>query len=504
MAFTGPGIACDWLDIEGPLHDVWPPVAHRVLFGDLPLVEFDAKANPGVTPPARKKVRQIGAGKNRPDPEQGLWTVRSERPLVDADKLLASFLPKAFRRPVSSEVRKDYVAKVEERLKAGDSFEFAMRWAYRAALCSPDFLYLVEPVVKLDDFALASRLSFFLWNSAPDARLTELAGSGKLRDAKTLRGEVERLLKDKKSERFVEDFLGQWLKLRAIAANDADKKLYPEFGPYLQDSMVAETRAYFRELLEKNLDARHLVRSDFVMVNEKLAKHYGIAGVSGAQIRRVPLPADCPRGGFLTQGAILKITANGTTTSPVPRGAFVMDRLFGQPPEPPPPNVAAVEPDVRGATTIRELLDKHRNNAACAGCHAKMDPPGFALESFDVIGGYRTRYRSIGEGDPAPRGAIDPFIGISFKLGPPVDASGALPDERKFADIREFQKLAAADSPLLLKNLAQQLAVYATGRGLAFSDRDAIAALVAATQKQSGGVRTLVHELTQSRLFQTR
>ena len=504
MAFTGPGIACDWLDIEGPLHDAWPPVAHRVLFGDLPLVEFDAKANPGVMPPARKKVRQVGAGKNRPDPEQGLWTVRSEQPLVDADKLLASFLPKAFRRPVSSEVRKDYVAKVEERLKAGDSFEFAMRWAYRAALCSPDFLYLVEPVVKLDDFALAGRLSFFLWNSAPDARLTELAGSGKLRDAKTLRGEVERLLKDKKSERFVEDFLGQWLKLRAIAANDADKKLYPEFGPYLQDSMVAETRAYFRELLEKNLDARHLVKSDFVMVNEKLAKHYGIAGVSGAQIRRVPLPADCPRGGFITQGAILKITANGTTTSPVPRGAFVMDRLFGQPPEPPPPNVAAVEPDVRGATTIRELLDKHRNHAACAGCHAKLDPPGFALESFDVIGGYRTRYRSIGEGDAAPRGGIDPFIGISFKLGPPVDASGALPDDRKFADIREFQKLAAADSPLLLKNLAQQLTVYATGRELAFSDRDQIAALVARTQKQGGGVRTLIHELTQSQLFQTR
>ena len=145
-------------------------------------------------------------------------------------------------------------------------------------------------------------------------------------------------------------------------------KLYPEFGPYLQDSMVAETRAYFRELLNQNLDARHLVKSDFVMVNEKLAKHYGIAGVSGAQIRRVPLPADCPRGGFLTQGAILKVTANGTTTSPVPRGAFVMDRIFGQPPEPPPANVAAVEPDVRGATTIRELLDKHRNNATCASC----------------------------------------------------------------------------------------------------------------------------------------
>ena len=504
MAFTGPGIACDWLDIEGPLHEVWPPVAHRVLFGDLPLVEFDAKANPGVTPPARKKVRQIGAGKNRPDPDAGLWTVRSEQPLVDADKLLASFLPKAFRRPVEASVRKDYVAKVEERLKAGDCFETAMRWAYRAALCSPDFLYQVEPVVKLDDFALAGRLSYFLWNSTPDARLTELAAAGKLRDVKTLRAEIERLLKDKKSDRFVEDFLGQWLKLRAIAANDPDKKLYPEFSPYLQDAMVAETRAYFRELLEKNLDARHLVKSDFVMVNEKLAKHYGIAGVTGAQIRRVPLPADCPRGGFLTQGAILKITANGTTTSPVPRGAFVMDRLFGQPPDPPPPNTAAVEPDVRGATTIRELLDKHRDNASCAACHAKMDPPGFALESFDVIGGFRTRYRSMGEGEPAPRGGIDPFIGIKFTLGPNVDASGVLPDERKFADIREFQLLAAADSTLLLKNLAQQLAIYATGRELAFSDREQIAALVASTQKQGGGVRTLIHELTQSQLFQTR
>ena len=504
MAFTGPGIACDWLDIEGPLHEVWPPVAHRVLFGDLPLVEFDAKANPGVTPPARKKVRQIGAGRNRPDPDAGLWTVRSEQPLVDADKLLASFLPKAFRRPVEASVRKDYVAKVEERLKAGDCFETAMRWAYRAALCSPDFLYQVEPVVKLDDFALAGRLSYFLWNSTPDARLTELAAAGKLRDVKTLRAEIERLLKDKKSDRFVEDFLGQWLKLRAIAANDPDKKLYPEFSPYLQDAMVAETRAYFRELLEKNLDARHLVKSDFVMVNEKLAKHYGIAGVTGAQIRRVPLPADCPRGGFLTQGAILKITANGTTTSPVPRGAFVMDRLFGQPPDPPPPNTAAVEPDVRGATTIRELLDKHRDNASCAACHAKMDPPGFALESFDVIGGFRTRYRSMGEGEPAPRGGIDPFIGIKFTLGPNVDASGALPDERKFADIREFQTLAAANSELLLKNLAQQLAIYATGRDLAFSDRDPIAALIASTQKQGGGVRTLIHELTQSQLFQTR
>ncbi len=504
MAFTGPGIACDWLDIEGPLHDVWPPVAHRTLFGDLPLTEFDPKADPKVRPPVRKKVRQIGAGMNRPDPDKGVWTAHSQQPLADADRLLAGFLPKAFRRPVPTEVRKDYVAKVADRLKAGDCFETAISWAYRAALCSPDFLYHVEPAAKLDSFALANRLSYFLWNSLPDARLTELATADRLTSPDVLKSEVERLLKDVMSQRFIEDFLGQWLRLRAIAANDPDKKLYPEFSPYLQDSMVAETHAYFRELLEKDLDATHLVRSDFAMLNEKLARHYGIADVTGSQIRRVKLPVDCPRGGFVTQGAILKITANGTTTSPVPRGAFVMDRIFGQPPEPPPPNIAAVEPDVRGATTIRELLDKHRNNSVCASCHAKMDPPGFALESFDVIGGFRTRYRSIGEGDPAPRGAIDPFIGISFKLGPKVDASGVLPDGRKFGGIHDFQALAAAESDRLLQNLAQQLTIYSTGRPLLFSDRQALDDVVARTVRQGGGIRTLIHELIQSPLFQTR
>jgi hypothetical protein len=302
----------------------------------------------------------------------------------------------------------------------------------------------------------------------------------------------------------VEDFLGQWLKLRQIAANDPDRKLYPEFSPYLQDSMVAETRAYFRELIAKDLDARYLVRSDFVMVNERLAVHYGIAGVSGSQVRRVQLPPGCPRGGFLTQAAILKITANGTTTSPVPRGAFVMARLLGQPPEPPPPNIPAVEPDVQGATTIREQLDKHRSNPACASCHAKIDPPGFALESFDVIGGWRDRYRSIGSGDKPPRGSIDPFIGIGFKLGPNVDASGQLPDGRRFGGMAELQAMLAADTPRLLKNLAEQFAVYSTGRPIAFGDRDEIARLVKSTREHGGGIRTLLHEVVQSPLFQTK
>lgn len=504
MGFTGPGIACDHLEIEGPFHAEWPPRSHKELFGDLPLAEFKLAEHPGVRPPKRKLTRQeMGAGKNRPDVEPGIWTVRSQEPLADAGRLLSHFLPRAFRRPVSTETQKHYLKRVEERLKAGDSFEAAMRWAYRAALCSADFLYHVEPAGKLDAYAMACRLSYFFWKSMPDEPLLSLAKAGKLNQGETLRSETDRLLKDGKSERFVEDFLGQWLKLRQIAATDPDRKLYPEFSPYLQDSMVKETRAYFREMLDKGLGASFLVQSDFAMLNEKLAVHYGIPAVSGSQIRRVTLPSGSVRGPFLTQAAIHKITANGTTTSPVTRGAFVLDRLLGQPPEPPPADVPAIEPDVRGAKTIREQLDKHRNNPSCANCHVKIDPPGFALEAFDVIGGSRTRYRSIGTGDPAPRGNIDPFIGISFKLGPPVDPAGEFFEGGSFKDISEFQKR-MAQSPKLWSNLARQLAVYATAREVAFADRDAMTRLVETTQKKGGGIRTLIHELIQSELFSTR
>ncbi len=505
MAFTGPGITCDYLDVEGPLHDTWPPIGHKRLFGNLPITKFDPKENVGVRAPARAPDRQqLFMGKNKPDPVEGIWTVTSAKPLEDADRLLADFLPRVFRRPASAEVRNLYVARVRERLKAGDCFELAMRWAYRAALCSPDFLYHVEPAGELDEHALACRLSYFLWNSMPDEKLSAQAAGGKLKQPEVLRAEINRLLADARSQRFVDDFLGQWLKLRLIAANDPDRKLYPEFSKYLQDSMMAESLAYFRELIDKNLTADYLVKSDFAMINGKLAAHYGLPAVSGSQVRRVLLAPGTPRGACITQAAVLKVTANGTTTSPVPRGAFVLDRLLGQPPAPPPPNIPAVEPDVRGAVTIREQLDKHRNNAACASCHRKMDPPGFALEEFDVIGGHRARYRSLGIGDPATRGMIDPFIGIGFKLGPKVDSSGVLPDGRKFSGLAEFQTLLAADKDALLTNLARQFAVYSTGRGVSFADRDEIAALIATTNKNGGGTRTLVYELVLSQLFRTR
>ena len=500
-SFTGPGIACDYVEVTGPIHDLWPPQGHRELFGDLPLVEFDSKL-PGY--PEREKPRQrITGAKNRQQEYQGDWTVKSDTPKTDARRLLTQFLPKAFRRPVTRDLTESYVGLVQQRLAAGDCFELAMRYAYRAALCSPDFLYHIEPTRKLDDFALANRLSYFLWNSLPDTELTQLAGNGQLRHPNILRQQVERLLKHQNSDRFVRDFCRQWLRLEDIAANDADRKLYPEASTYLQNSMVAETEAYFRELIDADLDATHLIDSDFAMLNEKLAVHYGIKGVSGSQIRKVQLPQDSPRGGVLTQASILKITANGTTTSPVPRGAFVMECLLGQAIDPPPPSVPAIEPDVRGATTIRELLDKHRADPSCAGCHAKLDPTGFALESFDVLGGYRDRYRTM-EGDKAPRERIlvDPHLRVSFNLGLQVDPSYQLADGRTFADIHELKKLLVAKPDQLSANIARQFAIYATGRELTFRDRDAIRQIVASSN--SGGIRTILHQLVQSELFQTR
>jgi hypothetical protein len=239
------------------------------------------------------------------------------------------------------------------------------------------------------------------------------------------------------------------------------------------------------------------------MLNRTMARHYSIPGVNSESFQRVALPPDSPRGGVLTQAAILKVTANGTVTSPVLRGAWVMKRLLGTPPQPPPPNVGSVEPDTLGASTIRELLDKHRSSETCASCHAAMDPPGFALESFDVIGGWRDRYRSLGTGDKPPWQFEGRDI-WEYKLGPPVDSSGSLPDGRTFQDIREFKQLLLNDRQQVLHSLTEKLLTYATGAGIRFSDRAEVDRIVSAVSNKDRGLRTLVHEVVQSELFRNK
>ena len=492
-----PGVVFRWMEVEGPIYDQWPPTGHKLLFGDLPFVA--RKQNDEPEPEENNERRRRRGPRFRPAP--GVEVI-SEKPLQDAEKLLRNFLQHAYRKPVASRELKRFLPVVQSALDKGNNFTDAMLAAYTAVLCSPEFVSLDEKPGRLDDFAVASRLSFFLWNSPPDGELRSLALKGKLRDPDTLRAQTDRLLNDEKSRRFIEAFLDYWLELRRINSTAPDERLYSDYylDDLLTESALEETRAFFAELLRSDLPARNIAAGDFAMLNERLATHYDLPPVQGVAVRKTPLPKDSVRGGLLTQAAILKVTANGTTTSPVLRGAWIMERILGQKIPPPPPNLPAVEPDIRGATTIRQQLEKHRTLESCNTCHVKMDPPGFALENFDVMGGWRERYRSE-EGGELAKGIAKSGQKFAFHYALPVDASGELPDGRKFRDIREFKQLLLDNEKQLARNLARQLTIYATGAPIRFADRPEIEAILQRASSSHYGVRSLIHELIQSDLF---
>ena len=520
--FQGPGLAIDWVEVEGPIYDSWPPRGHKALFGSLPIAQLPPRTSADGAGDLPRRVDLTPArrrGADHPKTAQvhalapGDWSVRSSNPKVDSRKLLKAALPRIFRRPATAAEVERFGAIVDSRLKAGDTFEGAMRQAYTAALCSPEFLFHLEAPGKLDDWAVAARLSYFLWDSIGDDDLYFAASRGELKDGgEALRQQVRRMLKDPRSDRFVHDFLGQWLGLTEIAATSPDAILYPEFRPYIQDCMIAESRAFFRRMLDEDLGVRCLVASDFAMLNAQLAQLYGIPGVpEGHALAPVKLPPGSHRGGVITQASVLKITANGTTTSPVKRGAWVLDRLLGTPPEPPPPTISAIDPDVRGATTIRKQLDLHRDQASCASCHRAIDPPGFAPENFDVIGRWRDRYRSRQVGDPAPDRLGAGHYPVRYRLALPVDGSGVAADGSKFAGIDDFRAVLLKEERQLARNYLRRLLTFATGRDAGFSDREALEAILDRCQTPnlpgrppSAGAypaRALIEELVVSDLF---
>ena len=474
--YTGPGLVIQWVDVEGPLLESWPPPSHKAIFGDL------------------KQAPIAGDGDS-----QRLEVV-SEQPLVDAERILREFTRRAFRRSVTDEDIQPFLARVKARLNQDYTFEQAMRVGLKAVLVSPNFLFLREPAnsPRLDDFALASRLSYFLWSSMPDEPLLQLAAKNKLHEPEVLREQVERLLSDPKAKAFNQNFTGQWLSLRAIDATMPDGTLYPEYDDNLKTAMMKETTLFFDEVLKQDLPLTNFVASDFTFLNARLARHYGIPGIEGTEMRKVRLPPESHRGGVLTMGSVLKVTANGTTTSPVLRGAWVLERILGTPPPKPPPDIAAIEPDIRGATTIRDQLAKHRQVASCASCHSKIDPPGFALESFDVIGGWRDHYRALTNG-----GQKD-AQGRRVRPGPAVDPSDALPDGRRFGNIDEYKQLILQDKEQLARSLAEKLLAYGTGGAPTTADKAQIDVIVDQVRDQNYGFRSLIHGVAQSPLFQSK
>lgn len=462
-----PGVAFRWLEIEGPLSPAaWPPASHRVLFDGL-----------GVE-------------------------VKSDNPQAEAKRLLRRFIHLAAREPVPEEAIAPFEQLVVRELNRGETLAEALQSGYQAFLCSNLFLYLREPMAGDDHFTIANRLSHFLTDSRPDAELVRLARDKKLRDPATLRAQTERLIAGDGFDRFVRHFTDGWLNLSELRRDEPNVRLYPEYrlDDYLVESMGRETRAFFATMIRENLPTRSLIDADFAFVNDRLARHYGLREVKGSNLQRVDLPKSSPYGGLLTQASVLKLSADGTSTSPVLRGIWIMDRLIGQPPPPPPPGIPAVEPDIRGAQTIRELIARHTESKTCSGCHAKFDPVGLALENFDVLGAWRAHYRGLEKGrrvSGIDRAGHD----FSYTIASKVDASGRLVDGRQFDNIHDLKALLRGDSRQLARNLLHQFTVYATGTPVRFGDRDEIESILDACANNDYLVRDLMMALISSRIF---
>lgn len=505
--YTGPGLLVESIKIEGPL-DAFPPPAYDTLFKGVPLKPHSVvKAEM-----TGAKLPKINDNRNEYQWAADPLEPASAQPKADAERLLRDFIPRAFRRPVSEEKARHIVDATLTKLDQGYSFADAMMFGYKLILSSPDFLFLIDtPSVavtergemsspKLDDYSLAERLSYFLWSTAPDRELRELASKGELSKPAVLRAQVERLLIAPRAHRFTENFAGQWLDLRKIDFTIPDPQLYSDFDQLLLWSMPRETELFFEEVLRKDMSLLNFIDSDWTMVNERLAALYGIPGVSGSAFRKVALPAGSHRGGVMTHASIAKVTADGTRTSPVLRGKWILERIVGKPPSPPPPDVPPIEPDIRGATTIRQLLDKHRHTPACATCHIHIDPPGFALENFDPIGNYREFYRATERSKQYPQ-PLFPTNGRGVYRGLDVEQGGVTPEGREFKNIDDYKRLLLEDKDQLARSLAQKLIVYATGADLQFADREVVEQIVAKLRTANYGFRTLVHEVVQSRVF---
>jgi mono/diheme cytochrome c family protein len=408
---------------------------------------------------------------------------------VAAEKILRNFATRSFRRPVRDDELTRLLKLWTKADSTGRPFEKSIHLALQAVLVSPHFLFRMEldpqpgenGIHTLNDFELASRLSYFLWNSMPDEQLFALAGKGTLRAS--LDAQIQRMLKDRKSQALIENFAGQWLQLRLVESVTPDSKKYPDFDEGLRAAMMKETQLFLSAIIQEDRSVLDIIDSDFTFVNERLAKHYGIPNIKGQEFKRIKL-APGQRGGLLLHASILTITSYPERTSPVQRGRWVLETFLNSAPPPPPPDVPELpkeENAVKNAT-LRQLMEQHRINPNCASCHARMDPIGFALENYDAIGAWRTT--------DANR--------------QPIDASGELPDGRKFNGSKELRDILKAQPEQFGRAMAEKLLTYALGRGLERYDRCAVDDIVAATKRSGYRFSELVTQIVKSDPFQKR
>ncbi len=440
-AYQGPQIRVYEIQVKGPHPEPWPRKGQQLLFSDI------------------KDGKKISHGK--------------------ANDQLMAFAEAAYRRPVKEGELDDILEMVYTMKKQDDVSDLeAVQFGFQAILASPGFLYLSQSEGALDSYALASRLSYFLYSSMPDQELLDAAATGEL----DLLAQTERMLQDPKSDRFVKEFLYDWLHYNNVGEMPPSNKAFREYyRDQLGTAMATETEMFFRDLLDRNGELKHFLDSDYTFLNEPLANHYDIEGVEGLEFRRVEL-TDRRRGGLLGQGSFLTASANGVDTSPVVRGVYLLEQVLGEVPAPPPPDVPGLEPDIRGASTIRDMLVKHREIKTCAECHATIDPPGFALENFDAIGGWRTNYGEDGKGLP-------------------IDASGRLKGDVEFDGVVQFKEHLLTRQDQFARCLTEKLLTFALGRELDIQDRPEIDRILSDLDSKGNGLKDLLLLVVTSEMF---
>ena len=456
--FARPELLIDWFDVEGPVFDAWPPSSHKAVFGETP---------------------------EKADDEE-----------TYARDVLARFMRRAWRRPIQGSEIEIALSQFKAARKDRSLVE-AMKIPLTSILTSPNFLYLVEPAAensseRLDDHQLAARLSYFLWSSMPDKELSKLADSGQLQKRDVRSQQVDRMLSDPRADNFVKNFAGQWLGLRLVGANPPAPDLYPQYDRHLETSIVAESEAYFREFLQHDLDARQMIRSNFVTINERMARFYGIPDVRGDDFRRIPVPPGIHRGGIVTQASILTVTSNGTRTSPVKRGTWILKTLLATDPGLPVANAGEIAPKVPGIdkATVRQRLEIHRELPQCARCHNKIDPLGFALENFNAAGEWRDQ-EGFG------------YKGRVERDDPVINASSQMPDGTQINGVEGLQTAMMAQEDLFLRAIATKMMTYALGREPGLADLPSIQESVRVMKSRGYTIRSLIHHIVASPQFES-
>ncbi|MFZ4083472.1 MAG: DUF1592 domain-containing protein [Pirellula sp.] len=439
----------------------------------------------------------------RPESHRRLLAVTGGKSVPEQTReALGRFMRKAYRRTVEPEELEKLSQWVDQMTAGGEKWEAAMQIAMQAVLCSPKFLFRVEPddrpasadIRSLDAFAVATRLSYFLWSSMPDDLLLEAAEKGTLEQE--LAPHIHRMLADERSSALIQSFSTQWLQIQRLESFAADTQAFPSFNAKLKSAMLRETELFFESVLRENRSVLELIDTNYTFLNETLAKHYGIADtvgnwmgqpaskpdgkpIQGDTFQRVSLQ-DRNRGGLITQASVLAVTSNPTRTSPVKRGRWILEQFLGAPPPPPPPNVPELPSKSEDVSTasLRKRMEVHRQNPACANCHAKMDPIGFALENYDAVGAYRTK-----------DGAFD------------IDASGEFADGSKFSGPGDLKSIILAKREDFVRCLAEKMLTYALGRGVEYYDRPTIEKIVRSMPGQEYKIQGMILEIVLSEPF---